>query len=412
MSGFPYSDNMYSGLDDSDNENDLYAAHAGLGLGDSSYVPGAMRREHVDNRHDHQPNEEEVLSPSDGYFGQSSTTDAHGSNDDPSHPSYAQEPQQAFATHNVPPSTSSPAAVPASSQVPHVPNIWVSDPSLAQGSTAESKAREAQQERDQNRRLFASDADRLNQYDSSSQNLGDPQPHSSTTQPPSTHNSRPPPPHSRDGTSSAFSLLNPPHLHTNNLRGPSGSASGSSSTPPHRAGHRYTPSSSSYAAGAPSASSSSGGPSSRPRRSATSYSERSSLFSEAPPAYTPSPTSPISSGSPYTNNSYQTFSPSTQHNNMGRPSESESHGLLAGQTYQSIPESMGGQPDDNGHYTYPEPAGWRDRIRQFDWRKHWKLIVLGVVLALITIGFLVSSVFGVKNSVSCLRVFVVVAYTS
>lgn len=88
---------------------------------------------------------------------------------------------------------------------------------------------------------------------------------------------------------------------------------------------------------------------------------------------------------------------------MGRASESEGHGLLAGQTYQAIPQSMGGDPDENGHFTYPRPTAWRGRLRAFSWRRHWKLVVLALVLTFVTVGFLVSSVLGVKNEVSCLR---------
>lgn len=399
MPEIPYSDAMYSSLDDSEDEA-LYAAHAGLGLGDSSYVPGGMgggrpRREGEE--------EEVILSPSDGYFGRSGSAPAQDVLD----------------------GTSSPTSIlAASSQVAHVPNVWVSDPSLEQGSTADSKAREARGEPwEQNRSLDT----RLNpasgrHFQQQQQYI----PSTSTSTSTSNSNSTP-----RDGSSSAFSLLNPqplpPQPPTSAAGVPSSSSSTTTTTPSYRA-QRHTPlllsSSSTSAAAGPS----------RPRRSATIYSERSSLFSEAPPAYTPSPTSPTSASSSYNSNNndnnYQTFTPAgtsynntnhyyynnnnhhphslhSPHNNtnMGRASESESHGLLAGQTYQSIPESMGGEPEDDGHFTYPQPTGWRDRIANLTWRKQWKLVLLGLVLAFVTVGFLVSSVSGLRRQVSCLGSF-------
>lgn len=404
MPEIPYSDGMYSSLDDSDDEA-LYAAHAGLGLGDSSYVPGGMGpRVEVDSQHQQQqqPDEEVILSPSDGYFGRSgSASTAQEFNAYPSHPytpPRAQGRQETSASGHVVDGTPSPTSIQASSQVPHVPNVWVSDPSLEQGSTAEGKAREAREEREQNRRLFAT-AENHNRLNT---RLNPALGHSHQHHPPTSTSSP------RDGSSSAFSLLNPEPLPPPPHSGvPRTSSTGSGFQ------HRHAPSSSSSVG--PSITTSAP---SRPQRSATVYSERSSLFSEAPPAYTPSPTSPTTASSSY---NYQTFTPQgssssnsnysnsqrhnhspQQHNgNMGRLSESESHGLLAGQTYQSIPESMGGEPDDNGHFTYPQPTGWKDRVRNFDWRKQWKLVLLGLVLTFVTMGFLVSSVSGLRRNVSC-----------
>jgi hypothetical protein len=86
---------------------------------------------------------------------------------------------------------------------------------------------------------------------------------------------------------------------------------------------------------------------------------------------------------------------------MGRISESESRGLLAGGEYQSVPQDMGGQADDD--YTYTRRANWRDRVRSrvsgLD-RRTCKLVALGVVLLFVTVGFLVSSVVRVKDEVS------------
>ena len=86
---------------------------------------------------------------------------------------------------------------------------------------------------------------------------------------------------------------------------------------------------------------------------------------------------------------------------MGRISESESRGLLASHEYQSIPQDMGGQADDD--YTYTRTGNWRDRVRSrvssLDGRT-CKLVALGVVLLFVTAGFLVSSFIGVKDEVS------------
>lgn len=63
---------------------------------------------------------------------------------------------------------------------------------------------------------------------------------------------------------------------------------------------------------------------------------------------------------------------------------------------------MGGEldPDDDGHFGDRRPVGWRDSLRSFDWRKQWKLVVLGVILTFVTVGFLLSSVLRVKTEVS------------
>lgn len=86
---------------------------------------------------------------------------------------------------------------------------------------------------------------------------------------------------------------------------------------------------------------------------------------------------------------------------MGRISESESRGLLTGHEYQSVPQDMGGQPDDE--YTFTRPGNWRDRVRsrvsRLD-RRTCKFVALGVILLFVTVGFLVSSFVGVKDEVS------------
>lgn len=391
MPTYPYSDNMYSGLDDSDVEDEPrvdgggnrnthgYGHGTGLGVGAFSGASGASGvgagsagagsagtvgthggvDAHVaDNHHD----EDQVLSPTDGYFGRS----GHSSSSDReiAYPTITTNPgnhlhspsHQGSSVDAATPSSHYSAA--ASSQVPHVPNVWVDDPSLEQGTTAESKAREAQEERDQNRRR-----------------AGRPHPSNFASLP-----------HGEDGGTSTFPSLNqqPPSSTTFGPGQQSRYAYGPglSSAPPNQ---RYTP----YA-------SSSSAAQSRSHRSGTIYSERSSLFSDAPPAYTPSPTSPSTS---YSNN-YQTIRP--PNSNMGRISESESRGLLAGGEYQSLPQDMGGQADDD-YTAYTRPQNWRDRVRSrvagLD-RRTCKLVALGVVLLFVTVGFLVSSFAGVKDEVS------------
>jgi hypothetical protein len=401
MPPYPYySDNMYSGLDDSDapdeprvdrggNENRNTHGYGlgsalgggfvgGTGAADGAAVAaGAVASTVVgpdvvglDARvAGHDDDHDQVLSPTDGYFGRSADSCSpdryiadRQSTQSPSH--------QTLVVDAATPSSHYPAET--SSQVPHVPNVWVHDPSLEQGTTAESKAREAQEERDLNRRR-----------------AGRPHPSNFTSLP-----------HAGDGGSSTFPSLNSqtPSSTTTTTIGPGQQSRyafgpGLSSAPPSQRYTPYTTSSSSFAH--PSFSSAAAAPS-RSHRSGTIYSERSSLFSEAPPAYTPSPTSPSTS---YSNN-YQTLRPS--HSNMGRISESESRGLLAGGEYQSIPQDMGGQVDDD-YTTYTRPMSWRDRVRRrvsgLD-RRTCQLVVVGVVLALITVGFLVSSFAGVRDEVS------------
>ncbi|KAL1883957.1 hypothetical protein Daus18300_000065 [Diaporthe australafricana] len=370
---------MYSALDDSDveeqprvdrggNRNTQGYGH-GTGTGavaGSGSVSGSGSGAGVENdaRHQHgrqvaDHDEEQVLSPTDGYFGRSGDSPtseydaAYPTNNnnydnypsvDNNHPLSPPHAHQG-AVHATP-SSRYPAA--ASSQVPHVPDVWVSDPSLEQGSTAESKAREAQEERELNRRR-----------------AGRPNPSNFASLP-----------YSGDGGSSTLPSLNSNPSTTTFGPGQSRYAFGPglSSAP---SSQRYTPSSSTAAP-------------SRSHRSGTIYSERSSLFSEAPPAYTPSPTSPTTAAS----SSYQTFQPS----NMGRISESESRGLLASHEYETVPQDMGGQADDD--YTFTRTGNWRDRVRSrvssLNGRT-CKLVALGVVLLFVTIGFLVSSFIGVKD---------------
>lgn len=88
---------------------------------------------------------------------------------------------------------------------------------------------------------------------------------------------------------------------------------------------------------------------------------------------------------------------------MGRISESESQGLLAGQHPYRSPQDMGGLRAGDDYNTVPRAGEWRDRARScvphFTGRS-CKLFVLGVVLLFVVVGFLVSSFGSVKDEVS------------
>lgn len=285
-----------------------------------------------------------LLSPSDGYFRASEQTTSPSSQ----------------ARHSRQPSYYSSAGAgagasgaAASSQVPHVPDVWVADPSLEHGSTAESKAREAREEQEQNRERFNNRypvlaGDRIISSPAAGGFIGGNSP--STRSPVHTHTRT----HTRSTSSNSFNYGS--HYQTS----------------------RYTPPSTSATP-------------SRSRRSETLYSERSSLFShpsEAPPAYTPSPTSPTSTGSP---TNYRTFSQSS----MGRPEEAQ--GLLAG---HHRPESMA---DHGEEELYDAEPAWRERVkRRLPWfnGRNCRAVLLCLVLLLITVGFLVTMFTSFKQEVS------------
>ena len=321
---YPYSDNMYSMVDD---DSDVDPIDDPL---------QAQTEQHSDHQ---DPDEQQILlSPSDGYF--------HTSE----HTSSSSQPRDSWQPSNY--------TAAASSQVPHVPDVWVADPTLEQGSTAESKAREAREEQEQNRQRFNTRYPPLVE----DRNLFESAAGGSTGEnAPSTHS----PAHTR--STSTYSPAHHGYL-----------ASQSTSSNSFNHGYhasRYTPPSTTATP-------------SRSRRSETLYSERSSLFShpnEAPPAYTPSPTSPTSTASP---TNYRTFSQSS----MGRPEEAQ--GLLAHR-----PESMADPGDEELYEAQPI---WRERIKRrlpyFNWR-NCRLLLLVLVLLLITVGFLITMVTSVKKEV-------------
>jgi hypothetical protein len=242
----PYSDNLYSTLGDSDDED--YAGQ---------------------------------LSPSDGYFASSSTSNA----------------------------------------VPTVPNVMVTDPTLQDlESSAESKAREASEER-------RSNTERARQ---------------------------------RRYVASTYS------------REPDQSERGSAASFPS-SGRYYPTLPHTYSQ------------SSAPRtalRTDSSQGRTASLYSDAPPAYSPSPTTPLSasssnSGHPNQPRNYSTFSTI-----MGVPSI-ENERLLS-----RDPESMGDTPNDEE----VTPPMWSRRFRRRlpAWL-NWKMILLALILLAISAGFLFSS---------------------
>ncbi|KAK4236443.1 hypothetical protein C8A03DRAFT_16913 [Achaetomium macrosporum] len=331
----PYSDNLYSMVDDdSDIEQigDATTQDGNTGLDVASrasqlhahnaYAATQMDEEEgvgfgnvVDDEDPH------ALSPTDGYFG--TATD-----------------------------TPSGTAVPTQSSVPYVPNVLVEDPSL-QRSTAESKAREAEQERLRNEQpLETSDGGNTSASPS----------HDATAA-------------SQNGSSSAYGMA--PAAHSI----PSSSQSIGATY--------YSPSSSTYIRTVATSS------------SHTAYSTRRSAYDgepfpflprEAPPAYTPSPISPSDASGFGPSRNYRTFSQATDtiSINMGQPEETQ--GLLAHQ-----PESMRDHYPDGLDET---PATWRDRTRRIRLHANWgccKIALIAVLLLLLTTGFLSSLFTGTKS---------------
>jgi hypothetical protein len=360
MPDHPYSDNLYSGLEHSDVEEHTPEHGQGYGSGLATVGDG-------DEYHHDQHDDDEVLSPTDGYFGRSGSGPSATSSAYPGDPYSPSSQDQDARIHaggggggTSPLSSGYAVAAAFSSQVPHVPDVWVSDPTIEQGSTAESKAREAQEERELNSRRRGGQVD-------------------------SNPSGRTPASHAGAGGGSSTSSPSHPSSQSSASSGSGhpryGYGPGLSSAGPYA--QRYTPPSSTALL-------------SRPQRSGTTYSERSSLFSEAPPAYTPSPTSPTS----VVSNNYQTFSPSS----MGRvTSDPESQGLLAGhRQYRSL-QDMGGDPSGDGYSTVSRAGAWRDRARScvphFTGRT-CRMIVLGLVLFFVAVGFLVSSFVSVEDEVS------------
>lgn len=321
-----------------------------------------------------------VLSPTDGYFRAAPET---GTGTGTTSLSLGQGGASQFHTTPAPPFYNSPPLQLSNSnspeqiqQAPHVPNVWVQDPSLQPGSTAESKAREADQERQANQQrrglLNSDDAEATHSI----------QLHTTATTPSSS---------SQRASSSAVGGYTP--------------FSTQDAYPSHSYHHQPSSSSTYY-------SPSSGGPSytSYARSQAQHppyYSNINSRYfptplpSEAPPAYTPSPTSPSSTSSPpdtsapgtasgSSSPNYRTFTNNIYRTMGGRE---ETGSLLA-----RDPESMGGPPSDDFHHNHQTTTPiWRDRIRRrlpyLNWRSG-RVLLGGLVLLLLTIGFWTSLISG------------------
>jgi hypothetical protein len=334
----PYSDNLYSALDDdSDIEpiGEPSGQHGDGGLGVARW-DARLDTGSTDTRADDEAapsttdavdaEDPQLFSPTDGYFG--TTTDTS-------------------------PGTVMPGA---SSNVPYVPNVLVEDPSL-QRSTAEGKAREAQLERTRNGQGFSNADD------------GDASAHPSQTAPAF-----------RNGPSFAHPM----------------SPTQQSTAPSSRSGATYYPPSSSTRT-PPTATSSSYTTYSPPR---STYRGEPFPFlpSEAPPAYTPSPTSPSNpQGLGATSRNYNTFSQTADATvNMGRPEETQ--GLLAHQP-QSMRDHSPGDLDE-------ESNTWRGRLKSVRQHANWrscKGVLIALLLLLVTAGFLTSLVSGTSGHVSVTR---------
>ncbi|KAK3314897.1 hypothetical protein B0H66DRAFT_325349 [Apodospora peruviana] len=345
----PYSDNLYSMVDSDDDSDVEQHGH------DLNQVPATLYTGGDEN------NDEDILSPTDGYFRAAPETSA---------------PWQSSSEY-VPPPVPVPPAVSSSSSTSsfshtHVPNVWVQDPSLEPGSTANSKAREADEERRvnvanqyQHHHLNNNDDDDDDAYD----------------------------PPFRGSHSASASRSHYPSSSHHRHRGSSASAGSGSGRQDAYAAY-YQPSSPPTALYNPSTNVASSYTSYVPQQQQRAVPYFTPPRDEAPPAYSPSPTSPTNSGEQSRN--YSTFSSSTNHDsvaaaaaaNMGAPGagQEETQGLLG---ISREPESMGAHPEE-GEVTLPE---WRERMRRRLPYLNWRCgrgLVLTLVLLLITVGFLTS----------------------
>ncbi|TPX07798.1 uncharacterized protein E0L32_010485 [Thyridium curvatum] len=331
------------------------------------------------------------LSPTDGYFRASSETATSGTWD-----SEAYRPSD-----HVPSSPSRDVDAGFAGYTPHVPDVWVQDPSLVRqqegggSSTAADKAREAEEERSANAPSGALNSSTTSGstparsatgfYHGRHQHLQQQLPSAARDNlalaydsPTATYNTSPP--------SSRYAPSSRADTGGHSQYTPSTSSSGRFY--PHHHYHHHHHQHSNSGASSVGAGSSSG----------RAFSERSSLLpSEAPPAYTPSATTTASnSGDPPTSptaraagstHAYSTFLRSPA---MGR--RDEARGLLAGHP----PESMGGDPDDVSGGDVE--MAWRERVRRrvpFVNGRNCRMVGLALVLLLMTVGFL--TVPGVPN---------------
>jgi hypothetical protein len=240
-------------------------------------------------------------------------------------------------------STASALEPATSSNVPRIPNVWVQDPSLAPNSTVENKAQEAVRERTTN-----------------AQRPSEP-PRQSTPNTTSPTIYRHPEPTSPSSSSGPDAY----HQQSSSTHAPSGPWPTTSYTP-------YAPQRLAYGPGP------------------------SSIHAEAPPAYTPSPTtsSPTANGDVSTN--YSTFSTHTAPNTavpMGGHEESQR--LLSHE-----PQSMGGSEVEPQHGSLP----WYGRARRkLTARGTEKSIIVAGLLLFLICGFLRAAFDAGQDQVSFLR---------
>ncbi|KAH6851033.1 hypothetical protein B0I37DRAFT_127114 [Chaetomium sp. MPI-CAGE-AT-0009] len=319
----PYSDNLYSTLDEEVDYEPIGETSTQDGYRGSSMTSRDAwldtNTTATDTHADHHAGDGEdphLFSPTDGYFGTATNT-------------------------------STGTVVPVSSQVPHVPNVLVDDPSL-QRSAAEGKAKEAEQERLGHGQGFSNPDDGYTSVYPS---------HTAAT--------------SRNGVSAGYT--------TTPTRQSTAPSSQSGAT-------YYTPSSSTRIPRVAS-------PSSYTTYSTPRSVNRGEHFPfpprEAPPAYTPSPTSP---SNPQHFGNYQTFPQARDATvNMGRPEETQ--GLLG-----HHPESMRDHTSDGLDEEMPT---WRGRMRRARRHVNWgccKVLLIALVLFFVATGFLASVINGARGT--------------
>lgn len=322
----PYSDNLYSG--------DVYV-DVDVDVDEDDNVSG-------DNQHD------AVLSPTNGYFHASSPPTM--SSPDVGFTSSSSQPEQQHRRQ--------------SSNVPWVPNVLVEDPTLQEESRAAAKAKEAEEER-----LINSPAG----GHSSTSNVAQTQRH-----PTESHQSQQP-----YQPYQPYPQLHPhppPHLHSYINAHPNSHQASSSPFVTNTASPSSAPTSPTHYHRRSVDEQVSNHTASRNTTPLTAFNQHHhrQQHGDAPPAYSPSPSSPPQSSG------YQTFAPphlaTSPSVTMGVPEEQQ--GLLS-----RHPESMGAPPNDR-----PLQPAWRrfkDSAASSTWRKKIKsilgvLVIISIIVALST----------------------------
>ncbi|KAK4165110.1 hypothetical protein QBC43DRAFT_316786 [Cladorrhinum sp. PSN259] len=330
----PYSDNLYSMVDDDEESNYGFVE-------DPQTLPAqtsSSQQHETSVAEDQDDNDDaDILSPSDGYFNNRSEV-----------------------------SLNTPAAA-TSFNVPRVPDVLVQDPSLPQGSTAESKAREAEEERRNNVNRPSSPG--------TSSNTGVYRPHVDTS-----------------SLSSASATHSSPYVGQQRQQQQHSSIVPPSSQSSERGATHYQPSASSSNFTPSVAGSSTASYTSYPPRRVAYYGNERSRFlppQEAPPAYTPSPTSPRSTQSTSdTVRNYRTFSPAVpvNVNTMGRWDETRA---LLGRDPESMRDPHVGTGEDGSGR-----MGWIRRRAPSIIQENWKTSFLGLIFFFVAIGLFISALTG------------------